>query len=104
MVLRKDGGKHMRGSEKKIIYVRDTGSKLFEEAYFVLRRGVSDGADGTDEADMVREASRIVEEGSLRYPATARRARLRRAMTLFLSGAATAVAFLGSLAWVIAWL
>ncbi len=91
----------MRGSEKKIIYVRDTGSKLFEEAYFVLRRGVSDSTD-TGEEDMVREASRIVEEGSLRYPATARRVRFRRALTLFFAGAATAVAFLGSLAWVIA--
>ena len=92
----------MRGSEKKIIYVRDTGSKLFEEAYFVLRRGVSDAGAGTDEADMVREASRIVEEGNLRYPMTARRARHRRAMTLFFAGAATAVAFLGGFAWVIA--
>ena len=91
----------MRGSEKKIIYVRDTGSKLFEEAYFVLKRGVSDGSAGAEE-DMVREASRIVEEGSFNYPMTARRARHRRALTLFLAGAATAMAFLGSLAWVIA--
>lgn len=94
----------MRGSEKKIIYVRDTGSKLFEEAYFVLRRGVSDGDGCLSEDDMVQEASRIVEEGGMQYPATAHRARRMRAMTLFLSGVATAVALLGSLAWVIAWL
>lgn len=94
----------MRGSEKKIIYVRDTGSKLFEEAYFVLRRGVSAEADPMSEEDMVREASRIVEEGNVSYPASARRARHRRSWALFLSGMATAVAFLGSLAWVIAWM
>ena len=50
----------MRGSEKKIIYVKDTGSKIFEEAYFVIRRGV-DGEDSRpSENDMVREATRIV--------------------------------------------
>ena len=94
----------MRGSEKKIIYVKDTGSKLFEEAYFVLRRGVCEGEDPVSEDDMVTEASRIVEEGNVCYPASARRARHRRSLTLFFAGAATAVAFLGSLAWVIAWL
>ena len=94
----------MRGSEKKVIYVKDTGSKLFEEAYFVLRRGVSESADGSDAADMVREASRIVEEGRFSYPATARRARLRRAVTVFFAGVATAMACLGALAWVIAFL
>ena len=94
----------MRGSEKKIIYVKDTGSKLFEEAYFVLRRGVTEGDSPLSEEDMVREASRIVEEGNVCYPASARKARRSRAMTLFFSGAGTAIALLGTLAWVIAWM
>lgn len=94
----------MRGSEKKIIYVRDTGSKLFEEAYFIVRRGVCEGDGCVSEDDMVTEASRIVEEGNVCYPASVRRARHRRSLTLFFAGAATAVAFLGSVAWIVAWL
>lgn len=93
----------MRGSEKRIIYVRETGSRLFEEAYFVLRRGVSEGTDA-DGDEMVREAARILEAGQTGYPATARRARSRRALTVFLAGAATAVSVLGGLAWVLAFL
>lgn len=94
----------MRGSEKKVIYVRDTGSKLFEEAYFVLRRGVSDGEDAVGEADMIREATRLVEAGHRRYPGTARRAKIARAAKMFFAGAGTAVAFLGGIAWLIAWM
>ncbi|MBQ8747660.1 MAG: hypothetical protein IJZ08_07340 [Clostridia bacterium] len=94
----------MRGSEKRIIYVKDTGSKLFEEAYFVLRRGVSEGETPLSEDDMVREASRIVEEGNVCYPASARKSRRSQAVTLFFSGAGAAIALLGTLAWVIAWL
>ncbi len=93
----------MRASEKRIIYVKDTGSKLFEEAYFVLRRGVLDGT-APSEDDIVREASRIVQEGSFPYPASARKARRSRSWMLFLSGGAAAAAIFGSFAWVIAWL
>lgn len=94
----------MRGSEKKIIYVRDTGSKLFEEAYFVIRRGVGEEGDGVGEDEMVREASRIVEAGGSSYPATVRRARFRRAAIAFLCGVGAAMSFLGGAAWVIAFL
>ncbi len=93
----------MRGSEKRIIYVRETGSRLFEEAYFVLRRGVSEGTDA-DGDEMVREAVRLLEASGNGYPATARRARGRRGLTVFLAGAATAASFLGGLAWVLAFL
>ena len=63
----------MRGSEKKIIYVKDTGSKIFEEAYFVIRRGVDEGEGRPSENDMVREATRIVSQNSAAYPAARRR-------------------------------
>ena len=91
----------MRGSEKKIIYIKDTGSKLFSEAYFVLRRGAAEEAEGDAAEDMVREAQRILTEGSGRYPATVRHARRRRMLTAFLSGAAAAMSFLGALSWLI---
>jgi len=91
----------MRGSEKRIIYIKDTGSKLFAEAYFILRRGAAEEAEGPAPDDMVREAERLLTEGSGRYPAAVRRARRRRMLTAFLSGAAAAMSFLGALSWLI---
>ena len=85
----------MRGSEKKIIYVKDTGSKIFEEAYFVIRRGV-DGEDSRpSENDMVREATRIVAQNGAEYPAARRRRRLRTKLLSFLAGAAAATSVFG---------
>ena len=85
----------MRGSEKKIIYVKDTGSKIFEEAYFVIRRGV-DGEDSRpSENDMVREASRIVAQNGADYPAARRRRHLRTKLLSFLAGAAAATSLFG---------
>ena len=87
----------MRGSEKKIIYVKDTGSKIFEEAYFVIRRGV-DGEDcRPSENDMVREATRIVALNGAEYPAARRRRRLRTKILSFLAGAAAATSVFGGL-------
>ena len=46
----------MRGCQKSVIYLKNTGSDLFEEAYFVIRRGA-----GSARMDMLSEAERIVE-------------------------------------------
>jgi hypothetical protein len=50
----------VRGCQKKIIYLKSTGSKVFDEAYFV----VSDKSpsDNLAERDMVQEANRILDE------------------------------------------
>jgi hypothetical protein len=50
----------MRGCQKRVIYVKNTGNRNFEEAYFV----VSGGLDGrkTTEAELVFEANKIIEE------------------------------------------
>lgn len=48
----------IKGCERRIIYIRDTGSPVFKEAYFVLR----DGAPSVPERDMVAEAERIIRE------------------------------------------
>ena len=50
----------VRGCQKKIIYLKNTGSEVFDEAYFV----VNDKALGKDvaECDMVLEANRILDE------------------------------------------
>ena len=59
----------MRGYQKKVIYVKNTGSRHFEEAYFVLRPD-SEGASASPDS-MILEANRIIEEnrlGSKRRP------------------------------------
>lgn len=77
----------MRGCQKRVIFLKNTGSALFEEAYFVMR---SDGTAGVKtEADMVSEAGRIIEENfgkKKRYPLS----RLLAFLLSFLGGAAAA--------------
>ncbi len=49
----------LKGAHKQMIVVRTHDSRLFEEAYFVMRRGAR-SEDG-DELDMLWEANRIIE-------------------------------------------
>ena len=46
----------LKGAQKRMIVVKTTESKIFEEAYFVMRREYT-GMEG----DMVAEANRIIE-------------------------------------------
>ena len=48
------------GCQKKIFYVKDTGSHMFSEAYFILR----DGSDFVPSGghDLAAEAERIIKE------------------------------------------
>lgn len=48
----------IQGSEKRMICIRDTRSRIFTEAYFILREDASAIARG----DMVSEAMRIIRE------------------------------------------
>ena len=50
----------MRGYQKKVIYLKDTGSVFFDEAYFIVSRECEIAR--IDKGDMVLEASRIIEE------------------------------------------
>ena len=50
----------MRAYHKRAIYIKDTGSSLFKEAYFILN-DVQQRADITED-DMISEANRIVEQ------------------------------------------
>lgn len=85
----------MRGSEKRVIFIRDTGSRIFEEAYFIVRRGAPENAS-CSEGDMLREAQRILGEASSAYPA---RRRSRRSRTFsFFAGAASAGVLIGACA------
>ncbi len=74
----------LRGCQKKIIFLRNTDSDVFEEAYFVIKddAAVSPGA----EEDMVREANRILRENIISR-ARPRKAVVRRGTFLpFLIG------------------
>ena len=52
----------MRGYQKKVIYLKDTGSHLFEEAYFVVSRKGEEA--NIEQSDMVFEANRIIKDTS----------------------------------------
>ena len=50
----------VRGCQKKIIYLKNTGSEVFDEAYFLISERIA--SDKVDECDMIEEANRIVNE------------------------------------------
>ena len=50
----------VRGYQRKVIFLKDTGSHLFDEAYFVVSR-IGEEAQ-IDQSDMVLEANRIIKE------------------------------------------
>ena len=49
----------LRGSQKRMIVVRTRDSRLFEEAYFVMRKDTE--ASDPHRPDMLWEANRIIE-------------------------------------------
>ena len=49
----------VRGCQKRIVYLKNTCSEVFEEAYFVVR---DDALATLCECDMVKEANRILDE------------------------------------------
>ncbi len=51
-----------KGCEKRMIMIKNTGSELFEEAYFILN---NKKAQNTSRTDMVKEANRIISENSI---------------------------------------
>ena len=50
----------MRGYQKKVIFLKDTGSHLFDEAYFVVSRRGEEAQ--LNQSDMIFEANRIIKE------------------------------------------
>ncbi len=50
----------MKGYQKRVIYLKNTGSQIFDEALFFVK---SEGdVKNTDYNDMVTEANRIIDE------------------------------------------
>ena len=52
----------VRGCQRKVIFLKNTESRIFSEAYFI----VDDKAPSASEGDMIREANRIIEENLAR--------------------------------------
>ena len=75
----------MRGYQRRVIFLKNTGSALFEEAYFVMRS--EEMTEGKTEADMVSEAGRIIEENFGKRNKSAKISRLLTLMISFMSGA-----------------
>ena len=53
------GGKMVRGYQRRIVFLKNTGSRVFDEAYFVIRE---DAARSMHESTLVEEANRIIDE------------------------------------------
>lgn len=51
----------MRGYQKRVIYLKNTGSRNFEEAYFVVR-DTNDGVRPDSASAMIDEANLIIDE------------------------------------------
>lgn len=79
------------GCQRKMYYIRDTRSRLFREAYFVLREGADVG--GICENDLAAEADRILRE---RFPAKTRRWRKPKhfSAVMFAVGIAVGIALM----------
>lgn len=50
----------VKGCQRKTIHIKETGSRYFEEAYFILKAGIDESEDKCGE--MIDEAMRIVGE------------------------------------------
>lgn len=75
----------IKGAQKRMIVIKTAGSKVFEEAYFVLRKQ----AENRSFADMVDEANRIIEacDGKKAKGRSAIKEKLGRAALFIGSGA-----------------
>lgn len=52
-----------KGTQKKMIMLKNTGSEYFEEAYFIIKDEGTRTSKGTCcENDMIKEANRIISE------------------------------------------
>lgn len=73
----------IRGARKQMIVIRTGNSQYFDEAYFVLRRELSNGKE--NQTDILNEANRILSESAL-DPSKRDRHRIRRWL-FFVAGA-----------------
>jgi hypothetical protein len=78
----------VKGCERRVVYLKNTDSMVFEEAFFVMKDAKTEKPPSSTE--MVREANRILSEnmtveGMLREPSSPSLS-LKQACLSFLSG------------------
>ena len=69
----------IKGCQKRIILVRDTGSELFDEAYFILKKDIP--CDDSIEGDIVRAATAIINQNS--FPKSTKKTKKNRKSFLY---------------------
>ena len=79
----------IKGCQKRIIQIKDTKSRVFEEAYFVLKNGAS---DAVSEKDIISEATSIINRYSQSGASPKRAKRSLKGLFYFLTG--TAIGFI----------
>lgn len=79
----------LKGSEKRIVCMKSAGSRLFCEAFFVLR----EDAPPVGEEDMLTEANRILDENLLRAPRSRHTGWLFLAVSFLLGALLSALGF-----------
>lgn len=89
-----------RGCQKKIIKLKNTGSGLFDEAYFILKDAAADSPYIT-ETDMIKEANRIICDNSVIKNCGKPPVKLPALLLWFIAGAVTCGATFTVLLWLI---
>lgn len=74
----------LKGAQKRMVVVKTQDSRIFEEAYFVIRTGTSASGD-----DMVGEANRIIDASFEKRRERTNKSRISAAVSvlLFIGGA-----------------
>ena len=72
----------MRGYQKRVVYLKNPGSAIFEEAYFVIKEGQE---SKENEKSIIDEANRIIRENS-EGDSIKRRGRIRSFILPFIIG------------------
>ena len=91
--------KMLRGSLKKIYYMKSTGSPVFDEAYLVIR---NDYSDDFACPNLAEEAERIIRETSDIFKKKRKKRIAARKIAFFALGAASSGAIIGIVSLIIA--
>jgi len=87
-----------RGCQKKIIVLKNTGSDMFDEAYFILRESAASCASITQD-DMIAEANRIVAANQLSSFCSHRARALPAKLKYYIAGAGSCGVIVAIAAW-----
>ena len=72
----------VKGYQKRVVFMKNTGSEFFDEAYFV----VCDAYMDKNEEDMISEANRIIDEAECGFHNRRGKGRMLYAALSFVAG------------------